>query len=475
MEMGLKPGANQMISGPHLRRQYEPNTIGAVMLIGKGLTDRPLIESEVRDLAAEALAQADRSAEPSSRAQAEGRSRRSLAGKRVLVIIPDSTRTAPVPLLFRLFRELLGEQVAALDYLVALGTHQPMDETALSRLVGVEVHDGQAGPSPPHSHTPTRPHSRVFNHRWDLPETFVTLGVLPAAEVETLSEGHLSLDVPVRLNRMILEYDQLLVCGPVFPHEVVGFSGGNKYFCPGIASPEIINATHWLGALLTSMAIIGVADTPVRRMIDRAASFIPTPRLCFAMVMHGESLHGLYVGSMEEAWRAATALSAQLDIVYVERPFQRVLSVMPEMYDDLWTAAKGMYKVEPAIADGGEVVIYAPHITEVSYTHGKLIDEIGYHVRDYFLQQWDRFEGYPWGVLAHSTHLCGTGTYENGLERPRIRVTLATGIPRERCERIGLGYLDPATVDPEEWANREEEGVLLVRRAGEMLYRVRNT
>ncbi|HUX75840.1 MAG TPA: lactate racemase domain-containing protein [Anaerolineae bacterium] len=421
------------------------------MIVGKGYSDRAITETEVRDLVADGLAQAD------------------LAGKRVLAIVPDGTRTAPVPLLFRLFRESLGGQVAVLDYLVALGTHQPMDDAALSRLVGAEVCDGRAG------------QSHIFNHRWDLPETFSTLGTLPAAEVEALSEGRLSLDVPVRLNRLVgdrsgrTEYDQLLVCGPVFPHEVVGFSGGNKYFFPGIAGPEMINVTHWLGALLTSAAIIGVADTPVRAMIDRAASFIPTPRLCFAMVMHGQSLHGIYVGSMEGAWRAATELSAQMDIVYVDKPFRRVLSVMPEMYDDIWTAAKGMYKMEPAIADGGEVIIYAPHITEVSYTHGRTLDEIGYHVRDYFVKQWDRFRGYPWGVLAHSTHLRGAGTYENGVERPRIRVTLATSIPRERCERIGLGYLDPATVDPEAWAGREDEGVLLVRRAGEMLYRVKRT
>jgi len=414
------------------------------MIIGEGYTDRTLTEVQVRNLVAEGLAGLD------------------LAGKRVLAIIPDGTRTAPVPLLFRTFRELLADRVAALDYLVALGTHTPMDDAALSRLVGAEVRDGQAGAS------------HVFNHRWDVPETFATLGALPATEVEALSEGRLSLDVPVRLNQLVLEYDQLLVCGPVFPHEVVGFSGGTKYFFPGIAGPEMINATHWLGALLTSAAIIGVADTPVRAMIDRAASLIPTPRLSFSMVMHGESLHGLYVGPMEEAWRAATELSARLDIVTVEKPFQRVLSVMPEMYDDIWTAAKGMYKMEPAIADGGEVVIYAPHITEVSYTHGQILDEVGYHVRDYFVKQWDRFKGYPWGVLAHSTHLRGAGTYENGVERPRIRVTLATSIPRERCERIGLGYLDPDTIDPEAWAGREDEGVLLVRRAGEMLYRLKD-
>jgi nickel-dependent lactate racemase len=156
----------------------------------------------------------------------------------------------------------------------------------------------------------------------------------------------------------------------------------------------------------------------------------------------------------------------------VDQPFRRVLSIMPEMYDDLWTAAKGMYKLEPAIADGGEVVIYAPHIDEISYTHGQVIDEIGYHVCDYFVKQWERFKDYPRGVLAHSTHLRGIGTYENGIERPRIQVTLATGISRQRCARVNLGYLDPTTIDVQDWEGREDEGILVVPKAGEMLYKM---
>jgi nickel-dependent lactate racemase len=280
--------------------------------------------------------------------------------------------------------------------------------------------------------------------------------------------------VPVRLNNLILDYDQLIVCGPVFPHEVVGFSGGSKYFFPGIAGSEIINLTHWLGALMTNYRIIGAGYTPVRAIIDRAASLIDRPTACFALVVLHEGLAGLFFGSLQEAWKAASALSAQKHIIYVQKPFRRVLSVMPSLYDDLWTAGKGMYKVEPAVADGGEVVIFAPHISEVSYTHGKLIDEIGYHCRDYFLAQWDKFKGYPGGVLAHSTHVKGLGEYDksSGRETPRIQVTLATAIPRERCRRINLGYLDPATVHPQEWQGREDEGILMVPRAGEMLYRV---
>jgi nickel-dependent lactate racemase len=418
------------------------------MVVGKGYEADYLSEVETHELIADALTQAD------------------LTGKRVLVIIPDSTRSAPIPMMFNLFRELLTGRVAALDYLVALGTHPPMSDAALSQLVGQPVVDGRVGDT------------QVFNHHWDRPETFITLGTIPAAEIEEISGGLLSQDVPVRLNKLILDYDQLFICGPTFPHEVVGFSGGNKYFFPGIGGPEVINFTHWLGALITSYKIIGTPYTPVRAVIDRAASLIDRPRLCFDMVVksdesHNPRLAGLYIGTPEEAYSAAADLSSRLHIVWVDRPFQRVLSVMPHMYDDIWTAAKGMYKMEPVIADGGEVIIYAPHIDEISYTHGRIIDEVGYHVRDYFVKQWDRFKDYPWGVLAHSTHLRGIGTFENGVERPRIRVTLATRIPRERCERVNLGYLDPESVNPDEWRDREDERILLVPNAGEMLYRVK--
>jgi nickel-dependent lactate racemase len=151
-----------------------------------------------------------------------------------------------------------------------------------------------------------------------------------------------------------------------------------------------------------------------------------------------------------------------------------MLSVMPAMYDDLWTAAKGAYKTEPAVADGGEVIVYAPHVREVSYVHGRLIDQIGYHCRDYFLAQWERFASYPGGILAHSTHVKGLGTYDprRGIESPRITVTLATGISRERCDRINLAYRDPSTIDMHEWSPENDGGSRLVPRAGELLFRV---
>ena len=389
-----------------------------------------------------------------------------IEGKRILVIIPDGTRTSPIPLMFRLLHKHLGQQARQLDYLIALGTHQPMSAEAISHLVGTPVsEDGQAE---------NYPGVRIFNHHWSDPQILQTIGVIKRAEALELTDGLLADEIPVTLNRLIFDYDQLLICGPVFPHEVAGFSGGAKYLFPGIAGAEIINFTHWLGALVTSMQTIGVKETPVRRVIQRAAEFVTLPITLLAMVLQGQDLHGLYCGPQLETWHEAADLSSQLNIVHLAKPVHSVLAMPPTMYDDLWTAAKAMYKTEPVIADGGEVIIFAPHLSEISYTHGVLIDQIGYHVRDYFTKQWERFQDIPGGVLAHSTHVKGAGTYDatSGREEPRIQVTLATAIPEKRCRQVNLGYRDYRTIDPENWQGRENEGHLFVPHAGEVLYRL---
>jgi nickel-dependent lactate racemase len=420
-------------------------TTAATAVVGRGLDTGFLSEDEVRRIAREGLAQLP------------------LDDKRVLVLIPDGTRTMPMPLLFDVLDAELGRRARSLDFLVALGTHAPMTDAQLAKLVGREVREGRAGDR------------RIFNHRWDDPRSFATLGVIPAREIEALSEGRLSQDVTVALNRLPLEYEHVLVCGPVFPHEVVGFSGGTKYLFPGIAGPEIIHFTHWLGALITSYEVIGTKQTPVRAVIDRAARLLDRPLSLLAPVVLHEGIAGLYCGPVAETWAEAAELSSRRHVVWLDAPVKRALAVMPAMYDDLWVAGKGMYKLEPAIADGGEVVIYAPHVREVSHTHGRLIEEVGYHCKDYFLTQWDRFRHVPGGILAHSTHVKGQGRYDvaTGVETPRVHVTLATSIPPEQCARVNLGYLDPATVDPQAWAR--DASTLVVPRAGEMLYRVKPT
>ena len=385
------------------------------------------------------------------------------AGKRVLLIVPDATRTAPVDVFFRALHAQLGAACARFDVMVALGTHPPMPEAAICARLGITP-DERRGP-----------YARVqlLNHDWQDPDTLAHLGTIPAAEIDVLSGGRFAIDVPVRVNRHLFEYDQLLIVGPVFPHEVVGFSGGNKYLFPGVSGPEVLNFFHWLGAVVTNPMIIGHKHTPVRRVVDRAAAMVTVPKLCFCLVVRGEELAGAFAGSPEAAWEEASELSRQLHITYKERPFHTILSCAPPMYDELWVGGKCMYKLEPVLADGGELIIYAPHIHEVSVVHGAMIEAVGYHCRDYFLKQWDRFKDLPWGTLAHSTHVRGIGTFVDGVEHCRARVTLATGIARETCERINLGYRDPASINPADYADREAEGILLVPKAGEMLFQLR--
>ena len=387
-------------------------------------------------------------------------------GQRVLVLIPDHTRSLPLPALFRMVVEILHD-VRQLDFMVALGTHPALTEESLCRLVGISAEERQT----------TYRHVGLLNHAWDDPAALTSLGIIGQDEIKQIAGAswHPSLpdEVDIRINKAVLEYDQILILGPVFPHEVVGFSGGAKYLFPGISGPDVINATHWLGALATVVGTIGIKETPVRAMIHAAAQRLPTPVTLAALVVEGHDLAGVFVGDAVEAWGAAADLSSQRHIRWCAKPFQRVLSCAPAMYDELWTAAKAMYKLEPAVAPGGEVVIYAPHLDVVSHVHGKYIYEVGYHILPYFLNDWERFKHVPLGVLAHSTHVRGSGVMVEGVEKANVRVTLASKISPEDCARLNLGYLDPATINPADWQNREDEGILYVPKAGEMLYRVR--
>ena len=387
-----------------------------------------------------------------------------LAGRSVCVLVPDGTRSCPLPLLVSAIHDVLHGRVSRLTVLVALGTHAAMSDRALAAHLGYE-----AGVL-----ADRYPSMTVLNHAWWDRSAFAEVGTISADRIAQLSNGMLHAAARVRINRAVVEHDVTIIVGPVFPHEVVGFSGGNKYLFPGVSGGELIDLSHWLGALITSATIIGTRGiTPVRALIDEAASMVPGERLAFCMVTKSgtRDLHALTFAEPSAAWAAAADVSAETHIRYLNAPVRRVLSLIPAKYDDMWTGAKGFYKVEPIVADGGQVVLYAPHIHDIATTH-PAIAQIGYHCRDYFVKQWDRFKDQRWGDLAHSTHLRGAGTYDeaNG-ERDRVTVTLATGIPEDVTRAINLDYLDPADVDPAAWA--AEPDTLVVPDAGEDLYRLR--
>lgn len=330
-----------------------------------------------------------------------------LDGRSVCVIVPDATRSCPLPLLMKAIHQALTGRVSKLTVLVALGTHAEMSPEALREHLGGEYD--------------------VLNHAWWKPETFADLGTIGADRIGEISGGRLHQEVSVKLNRAVVEHDVALIVGPVFPHEVVGFSGGNKYFFPGVAGQEVIDLSHWLGALITSASIIGTTGTtPVRALIDEAAALIPAEKLALSLVVESgtHNLHAVAFGDTQSSWRAAAEISAQTHVRYLDHPVRRIVSLMPERYQDIWTAAKGFYKVEPVVADGGEVILYAPHVRQLAAMHPE-IEQIGYHCRDYFVGQW-RSSATCTGACSPTRPTCAAPA-------PGTRPPASTSASRSRC------------------------------------------
>ena len=351
--------------------------------------------------------------------------------------------------------------------MVVLGTHPTLSEGALNKLVGITGEERG---------TKYR-HIQLLNHHWIDPESLSSIGVIKENEIKSIAgtswHESLPIQVDIRINKAIFDYDHLIILGPTFPHEVAGFSGGANYLFPGISGPEMINATHWLGALATVIGTIGVKDTPVRQMIHTAARHVNRDVTLIALVVEDHDLTDIFIGGLFEAWSAAADASAKRHIRWVEKPYRSVLSRAPEMYDELWTVAKATYKMEPAVEKGGEIIIYAPHLDTVSLVHGKYIYEAGYHILPYFLENWEKYKHIPMGVLAHCIHLRGSGHMENGIEKPNIKVTLASKISADDCRQLNLGYMDPQKIDINHWQYKEEDGILYVPKAGEILYKIK--
>lgn len=386
-----------------------------------------------------------------------------LEGKNLVLIIPDDTRGCPMPRILRAVYKSVINRAASVKAVIALGTHEYMepDEIALWAAGSRDANLAAEYPGMP-----------IINHLWKDRDKLVSVGQISAKRISELSGGRLEKGSDVQINKDVVEADVKIIVGPILPHEVVGISGGNKYFIPGCAAHELIDMTHWVGALITSAKMIGTPGiTPVRAMINEGAAMVPGEKYCLAFVVkaYSDEIESASFGSPEDAWAEQAKVTAQTHIEYVAEPFPNVIAEIPLRYHDIWTAAKGFYKSEPAVADGGEVIIYAPHIEAVSEAHPEIY-EIGYHCRDYYVKQWDKFSEVPWGVLAHSTHGRGAGTYdaETGVEICRLQLTFATGIPKEVCESINVGYRDPASIP----ALMADPNFHVIKDAGEVLFRL---
>ena len=382
-------------------------------------------------------------------------------GERVLAIIPDKTRDDNTHVLFPIATEFLTQRgVASFDALVAQGTHPPMSETQKLSKIGAGSFGGQ-----------------LFDHRWNEPDELITLGELSAETVRQLTNGLIETAVPVSLNKLLATgiYDTILVFGATVPHEVAGFAGGAKYFFPGVAGPELTHTTHWLGALAGIENIIGRVDTPTRRLIEAATDLIAARIISLNTVISRTSddelvTYALFTGDIREAFRRAAEVSRKVHIRYTGRKYKKVVALLDPHYDELWVGGKASYKLGAIIEEGGELIIYAPHLTKLSETHGELIEKYGYapleSVRDMLGVSQELRENLC--IAAHLAHVAYAGRVdERGNVVPRYSITMATGLDEETCRRVNLGYLDHRTFEM-----AANEDTLIVKDAGRDLYQV---
>jgi nickel-dependent lactate racemase len=352
-------------------------------------------------------------------------------GERVLAIIPDKTRDDNTHLLFPIANEFLADRgVASFDALVAQGTHPPMSESQKRSKIGAADFSGH-----------------LYDHRWDEPDELITIGDLSAETVQQLTGGLIS-------------------------HAV---AGGAKYFFPGVAGPELTHTTHWLGALAGIENIIGQVETPTRKLIEAAADFISARIISLNTVVSREAdgelvTYALFTGEIRQAFRRAAEVSKQVHIRYTDRKYKRVIALLDPHYDELWVGGKASYKLGAIIEEGGELIIYAPHLTKLSETHGALIEKYGYapleSVRDMLGVSAELRENLC--IAAHLAHVAYAGRLDDqGKVVPRYRITMATGLDEETCRRVNLGYIDHRTFDYE-----PDPDTLVVENAGRDLYQV---
>jgi len=386
---------------------------------------------------------------------------------RVLAVVSDRTRDDNTPELFPLISQALERaRAATLDVLVAQGTHVAMSDRDKRAKIG-------AGLSP----IPLL--GTIFDHHWDRDSELTTLGTIGADVIAEETGGLLRESVSIRLNKRLApgQYDLLLVICATVPHEVAGFAGGAKYFFPGVAGPELTHLTHWLGALATIERVIGRVETPTRRLIEAAAAFVPTPVIAFTTVStrdeSGLKTRALFAGDLRATVRRAAEISQQVHVRYTGRRYKRIVAILDDHYDELWVGGKASYKLGSIIERGGELIIYAPHLSGISATHGALIEKYGYapleRVRD-MVEGSDELRA-NLCVAAHLAHVSYAGdTGEDGVVTPRYRITLAANLSEETCRKVNLGYLDMRTFNPR--ASGDDPDTLVVDNAGRDLYLV---
>jgi nickel-dependent lactate racemase len=350
--------------------------------------------------------------------------------RKVLAVPPDGSRfDSRAGELTRYVYQYYGDRVGCV--LPALGTHLPMTPAALTRMFG------------------DIPQSLFAVHNWR--KDVITLGELPASFIQEQSGGLLDYTWPAQVNRMIPQggFDLVLSIGQVVPHEVIGMANYNKNILIGTGGPLSIHRSHYLGAVVGMEKIMGRADNPVRRVLNRAADeFLRDIPIVYVQTVIGANqagelvVRGLFVGDDVECFRLAAELSVQANITLLDKPIRKaVVYLDPEEFHSTWLGNKAIYRTRMALADGADLIVLAPGVKQFGEdpTIDRMIRQYGYHGTPETL---DKVKKNPdlaaeLSTAAHLIHSSSEG---------RFNITYCPGgLSREETEGVGFRYADLAS------------------------------
>jgi nickel-dependent lactate racemase len=345
--------------------------------------------------------------------------------RRVVALPPDITRVhSRAGAITDLVHARLGKRLAAV--LPALGTHAPMTDAEIASMYPRTL----------------RNLFRVHDWRKDPAE----MDRIQADFIREVSGGVVDYDYPVQANRSLLDgsYDAIVSIGQVVPHEVVGMANHAKNIFVGTGGKEAIDKSHFLGAAYGMERMMGRADTPVRRLLDRAlevASPKLPPILWILTVMGpdgrgGLAMRGFFAGNDGECFRKAAELSAEVNIDKLDSGIDKaVVWLDPSEYRSTWLGNKAIYRTRMAMADAGELVVMAPGLVHFGEDAGidALIRKYGYRssveIRELVRRNQDLEEN-----LSAAAHLI------HGSSEGRFKVTYAPGPGLSRAEIQSVGY-----------------------------------
>ena len=276
--------------------------------------------------------------------------------KKILVIPPDITRLhSNAGELTRILYELWdAANGTTFDILPAIGTHAPMTEPQIAEMYG------DLSKATYHVH-----HWRTGLYHF---------GEVPSEFIHEVSEGKLDYSIPVAVNRHLVEgdYELIISVGQVIPHEVIGIANGFKNVLVGAGGVEMINKSHFLGAVDGMERLMGRTDTSVRRVLNYAHThYLKQLGIVYVMsVMDVDTnsnriMRGLYIGDDARTFETAAELSRNVNMTFLDEPLEKVVVHLdPREFRSTWLGNKAIYRTRMAMADDGELIIIAPGLRE---------------------------------------------------------------------------------------------------------------